>query len=78
MIARTVPAPPIHNLAELAKIAKVPLTLSRTRDLLDITDFNLAARYDIGPISLKHKANRKYFLKWYKATKDILVWLKTL
>lgn len=78
IIARQKNAPPIHNLAELAKIAGLPLTLTRTKELLDITDFNLAARYDIGPTNLKHIANRKYFLKWYKITKEILSWLKKL
>ena len=68
-------APMIHDLVELAKIAQLSFSTTRSSQLHDITDFNLAARYDNGPITLKQKANRRYFLKWYKITQEILRWL---
>lgn len=72
----TRPAPMIHDLVELVKIAKLKVSTITISSLQVITTFNLAARYDIEPVSLKKKANRKYFLTWYKITKEILSWLR--
>ena len=71
-------APITHDLVDLAKTAKISLIELQTSQLHDITDFNLAARYDSGTYKFKQKTNRKYFLTWYKITKEILLWLKNL
>lgn len=71
-------APPIHDLIDLAKIAKISLTASRSEQLRTITRFNIAARYDDGDYSFKKYVNRKYALTWYKITKEIIAWLKKL
>ena len=69
-------APRTHDLVELTKTAKIKLSQTRSNQLHDITDFNLAARYDAGPYSFKQKVTRKYCLRWYKTTQEILTWLR--
>jgi HEPN domain-containing protein len=71
-------APTIHDLVELANIAKISRTTTQNNQLHDITDFNLAARYDSGFYNFKQKATRKYFFAWYKITKEVLLWLAKL
>ena len=71
-------APMIHDLVDLAKLAKLKLSQTHSNQLHDITDFNLAARYDSNSYSFKQKVTRKYCLKWYKTSQEIILWLKKL
>lgn len=68
-------APPTHNLVDLAKSLKLPLTPEQINNLQDITDFNVASRYDSATHLFRQKANRKFGLKWYKITQETIQWL---
>lgn len=76
IVKSTKTAPPlIHDLIRLAEKAKLPLNYSQMNELVEITTFNIEARYDDYKLSFRKKAKRQFALKYLKKTKDILQWL---
>jgi len=76
IVKSTKTAPPlIHDLIRLAEKAKLHLNYSQMNELVEITTFNIEARYDDYKLSFRKKAKRQFALKYLKKTKDILQWL---
>ena len=70
------PAPLGHGLVKLAELAGFRLT-DREIDLLsEITTFNLKSRYDDYKLNFYKKATRGYATRYFKITKDLIIWLK--
>ena len=70
--------PPIHNLTHLAEQAKLRLNPSQTDDFVEISSFNVEARYDDIKLSFYKKATKSYTEKWFNKCKEYKQWLKTL
>lgn len=77
IVQKTKAAPPlIHDLVRLAEKAGISLT-ERYRDALaEITTFNIETRYDDYKLSFYKKANKQFALKYLRATRGVLKWLK--
>lgn len=71
------PAPPIHHLPKLTKLAQLTPTQDQTTQLTEINKFNLESRYDDYKFSFYQKATSKFTQKWFKITQELLSWLKT-
>lgn len=70
------PAPPSHNLIKLCKLAKSAIDDTQTDDLLEITSWNIEARYDDYKQKFYKKANRSYVNKWLHKSQEYLIWFK--
>lgn len=72
IISRTENYPiPVHDLVKLAKNAQLPLTDKQTKELQEITTFNLEARYDDYKHAFYQKATKKYALKWIQICQEL-------
>lgn len=56
--------PAIHDLKTLSKISLIVFTPEELSQLIEITSFNISARYDDYKRSFYHKADREYTIKW--------------
>jgi HEPN domain-containing protein len=70
------PAPPIHDLKKLAKLAALKLTSVQRERLEAITTFNIMARYDDVKQSFHKKATRDFAKEYLAITKEIYLWLR--
>lgn len=70
--------PYAHKLAKLAKDASVKLTQKQTEELVEITTFNIEARYDIFKQKLYKKATKAYAQKYLKITQELLTFFTSL
>jgi HEPN domain-containing protein len=76
IIAKTKKAPPfVHDLLRLAEKSTLTLSEDVKGGLLEITTFNIQARYDDYKLSFYKKATRPFTLKYFNKTKEILEWL---
>lgn len=69
-------APLIHDLADLARLAKLPLSKKQIADLDEITTFNIKARYDDYKLAFYKKATKQYAEKHLDITKQLKLWIK--
>ncbi|KPJ55767.1 hypothetical protein AMJ49_06400 [Parcubacteria bacterium DG_74_2] len=69
-------APYIHQLVDLAKIAKIDLTEKQIDYLTEITQFNIAARYDAYKFDFYKRCTKNYTKKYFKISKELYLWLK--
>ena len=77
IVKTTKKAPPlIHDLVRLAEKTDIKLTNKIKNELADISAFNIQARYDDYKLSFYKKANKRFTTKYFKITKEILIWLK--
>ena len=68
-------APYIHKLVDLAKIAKIELSEEQISYLTEITEFNIAGRYDAYKFDFYKRCTKAYTEKYYKISKDLYIWL---
>lgn len=66
--------PHIHDLVQLANIAKISLDKEQEKELEIISDFNIEARYDDYKEGLKKKANKNYTKNYLEKGKEFLRW----
>jgi len=66
---------PIHKLERLAKIAGIAMTEKQVLDLIEISTFNIEARYDILKEQLYKKADSIYTEKYIKITNTFFIYL---
>src|SRR3989338_949864 len=69
-------APYTHKLVDLAKLVKIKLTKEQINYLTEITEFNIAARYNAYKFDFYKRSNRAYTEKYFKISKDLYLWLK--
>ena len=78
IVKSTKTAPPlIHDLIRLAEKAKLPLSEVHKNELVEITTFNIGARYDDYKLSFRKKAKKQFSFKYLKKTREMLQWLST-
>ncbi len=65
-----------HDLAKLAADAGAPVDKEMVLSLDEITNFNIAARYDNEKLEFYKKATRQYSEHYFKITEKIYLWLK--
>ena len=76
IIDKTKKAPPfVHDLLRLAERSTLILSEDVKSGLLEITTFNIQARYDDYKLSFYKKATKAFTLKYFNKTKEILKWL---
>ncbi len=71
-------APRIHDLSELAEIAKVELTEDQMKELRIITKFNVASRYDSYKYDFYRECTKKYASHYLEICKNLSLCLKKL
>ena len=71
-------APPVHNLQRLANLSKVDLDENRKKNLLEITSFNIEARYPDLKRSFRKKCTKDYTQEQMEIIKEIFQWLKKM
>lgn len=76
IIKKTQGAPPLlHDLVRLAEKAEIELSAKQKNELVEISVFNIEARYDNYKFSFYKKANKRFASKYVNKTRKILVWL---
>lgn len=63
--------PPIHDLVRLADDIDVPIDRERTKELTEISSFNISARYDDYKQQFYKKATAEYAQQWLEIGKKI-------
>ena len=77
IVKTTKTAPPlIHDLMRLAEKAKLSISQQHKNDLVELTTFNIEARYDDYKLSFYKKATKEFCTIYFKKTRRILIWLK--
>lgn len=66
------PAPPMHNLYVLAQKLSLPIDDTLKEQLLEITTFNVSARYDNEKYKFYKKATKEYSTTWIQIGKTIM------
>jgi len=66
----------IHKFVDLAKSAKIDLSLEQIENLTTITEFNIAARYDAVKYDFRKKATKEYAEKYFLISEKLYLWLK--
>ena len=69
-------APPIHNLLRLAKIAGITVPVDRVDALIEISAFNIEARYPDIKRTFRKKCNAEYAENQIRVIKEIFQWLQ--
>lgn len=70
---------PVHDLAKLASIAGITLSVRHRDNLDEITTYNIDARYDDYKRSFYKKVTKKaYHVKWVDICREIFLWLSTM
>jgi HEPN domain-containing protein len=67
---------PIHNLKKLAKQAKLNINEKQSKQLKEITSWNIEARYDNIKRQFYKKATKDFTLNWFKIVKELYQWLE--
>lgn len=67
---------PVHNLVKLSNQAKIKLGEAQNKDFVEISTFNIEARYDDIKQSFYKKANKEFVQKWAKKCEEYFLWLK--
>ncbi|MFA4830850.1 MAG: HEPN domain-containing protein [Patescibacteria group bacterium] len=77
VVLKTKELPPrIHDLARLAALADLALNQKQTRDFREITDFNIAGRYEDEKYAFYKRCTESYANKWLKICRSYNLWLK--
>jgi len=63
--------PYIHNLKQLAKLSKIKVTILESKQLDEISKFNVSARYDDYKYQMHKKATKDYTEKWITTGKKL-------
>jgi len=71
-------APTLHNLQRLAKLAKLALDENRKKEFLEITSFNIEARYPDIKRSFRKKCTKEFTQARMETIKEIFQWLKKM
>lgn len=71
-------APYIHDLVELARVAKVKLNKENIKLFEIITSFNIAARYPDYKFGFYKRCTKSYTERYFLKCKRIYQWLKQL
>ncbi|MBU2579115.1 HEPN domain-containing protein [Patescibacteria group bacterium] len=69
-------APHTHKLVDLAKRAEIKLTKNQIDYLTEITEFNIAGRYDNIKQEFYKKCAKKYTEKYFKICEELYLWLR--
>lgn len=69
-------APPIHNLLRLAKLTGISVTDDKMEVLIEISAFNIEARYPDFKRAFRKKCDAEYTGKQIKKIKEVYQWLK--
>ena len=77
LMSDNVDFPYIHDLLRLAKLAKIPLDETLTKELAEITTFNLDARYDEYKLKFYKKATKEYTKEWKEKCQQIYNTIKS-
>lgn len=76
VVKSTGTAPPLsHDLVRLAEKAGLDLNKPQKHELVEITTFNIGARYDDYKLSFRKKAKKQFSLKYINKTREMLQWL---
>ncbi|OGG24163.1 hypothetical protein A3A79_03150 [Candidatus Gottesmanbacteria bacterium RIFCSPLOWO2_01_FULL_43_11b] len=70
--------PPVHNLVQLAKAARLSFDTNKTANLTTITRFHIVARYDDVKYEFYKEATESYAEKWVKIIEEYFVWIQKL
>lgn len=70
--------PYTHKLVKLAKLAKLEFSFLQEKQLVEISDYNLKARYDIEKMEFYKKSDKIYTKKWLTICGQVFDWLKKL
>ncbi len=71
-------APYLHNLEKLAKQTGIPLTAEQKKLLIQITDFNIEARYPDEKRSFRKKCTKEFTEGMLNEIKGVFQWLKSM
>lgn len=70
------PAPYVHDLLDLANIAKIELSEDQKELLREINTFNIRTRYDNFKSEFYKKATKNYTEKYFKLANKLYLWLE--
>lgn len=69
-------APPIHSLPRLARMAGISLSPEKREQLVQITSFNIEARYPDLKRSFRNKCTREFATQQIEGVQDVVKWLR--
>lgn len=69
------PAPYLHDLLDLANVAKIELSEEQRELLREINTFNIRARYDNYKSEFYKRATRNYTLEYFELADKLYLWL---
>jgi HEPN domain-containing protein len=69
-------APPIHSLPRLARMAGIALSPEKREQLVQITSFNIEARYPDLKRSFRNKCTREFAAQQIEGIQDVMKWLR--
>jgi len=69
-------APPVHNLLSLAKLTGISVPEDKVDALIEISAFNIEARYPDFKRTFRKKCNAEYAENKIKVIKEIFQWLQ--
>ncbi|MCK5475969.1 MAG: HEPN domain-containing protein [Candidatus Pacebacteria bacterium] len=69
------PAPFVHDLLDLANIAKIKLSEEQKEMLREINTFNIRARYDNYKSDFCKRATKNYTIKHFELANKLYLWL---
>lgn len=69
-------APYIHDLENLALIAKLLLSKEQKENLKTITRFNIGVRYDDDKFAFYKLCTKEYAERYFNISKELYLWLK--
>ena len=67
---------PIHNLVKLVQQAKIDFNQQRTKELEEITTWNIQARYDSVKRDFYKKATKEFTQKWLERVEGLFRWFQ--
>ncbi|HCC69055.1 MAG TPA: DNA-binding protein [Nitrospiraceae bacterium] len=71
-------APYLHDLEKLAKHSTIPLTSEQKRLLIQITNFNIEARYPDEKRSFRKKCTEDFTKEMLNKIEEVFQWLKSM
>lgn len=69
------PAPYIHDLAELAHIAKIKISEDQRGSLRQVSTFNIAGRYDSIKLQFHKQCTKRYTREQIEHARRLYLWL---
>lgn len=70
------PAPYIHDLENLALIAKLSISKEQRENLKTITRFSIGGRYDDVKFAFYKQCNKSYTERYFNISKELYLWLR--